>query len=93
MLAIARTLMGNPTLLLLDEPNEGLAPVIVDQMAAAVQTLRQAGVTVLLAEQNLAFAGRVADRAVVIETGRLVWCGAMHALLTDETVRTTYLSL
>ena len=93
MLAIARTLMGNPTLLLLDEPNEGLAPVIVDAVAAAVRTLKQSGVTVLLAEQNLAFAGRVADRAVVIETGRIVWSGTMAALLADADIRGHCLSV
>ncbi len=77
MLTIARTLMGNPKLLLLDEPSEGLAPVIVEQMAGAIAALKAEGVTVLLAEQNLHFAARVADRAVVIETGRVVWQGAM----------------
>ncbi|MFO1028990.1 MAG: ABC transporter ATP-binding protein [Acetobacteraceae bacterium] len=93
MLAIARTLMGNPTLLLLDEPNEGLAPVIVDQMASAILALKQAGLTVLLAEQNLTFAARVADRAIVIETGRIVWSGSMADFLADEAARTTYLSV
>jgi branched-chain amino acid transport system ATP-binding protein len=77
MLTIARTLMGNPRLLLLDEPSEGLAPLIVEQMAGAVVALKAEGVTVLLAEQNLHFAARVADRAVMIETGRVVWSGAM----------------
>ncbi|MBS0641770.1 MAG: ATP-binding cassette domain-containing protein, partial [Proteobacteria bacterium] len=93
MLAIARTLMGNPTLLLLDEPNEGLAPVIVDQMASAILALKQAGLTVLVAEQNLTFAARVADRAIVIETGRIVWSGSMADFLADEAARTTYLSV
>jgi branched-chain amino acid transport system ATP-binding protein len=77
MLAIARTLMGNPRLLLLDEPSEGLAPVIVEQMEAAILALQREGVTILLAEQNLHFAARVAGRAAVIEQGRIVWTGPM----------------
>jgi branched-chain amino acid transport system ATP-binding protein len=87
MLAIARTLMGNPRLLLLDEPSEGLAPVIVEQMAQAIQALKAQGVTVLLAEQNLHFAGRVADDAVVIESGAVVWAGRMAALPGDAAAR------
>jgi branched-chain amino acid transport system ATP-binding protein len=93
LLAIARTLMGNPMLLLLDEPNEGLAPVIVRQLAVAIRRLQQQGLTVLLTEQNLRFAAAVADRAVVIQSGRLVWSGSMCALLKDEAVRTKYLSV
>jgi branched-chain amino acid transport system ATP-binding protein len=69
MLCIARTLAGNPTAILLDEPSEGLAPVIVDQVARAIVELKRAGVTVLLAEQSQHFAGRVADRAYVLEKG------------------------
>ncbi|HTN09487.1 MAG TPA: ABC transporter ATP-binding protein [Acetobacteraceae bacterium] len=80
MLTIARTLMGNPSLLLLDEPSEGLAPVIVEQMARAILALKAQGVTVLLAEQNRHFAERVADAAVVIESGAVLWSGAMAAL-------------
>ena len=87
MLTIARTLMGNPGCVLLDEPSEGLAPVIVAQMAEAVLALKREGVAVLLAEQNLPFAARVADRAAVIETGRIVWEGSMAALMADETLR------
>jgi branched-chain amino acid transport system ATP-binding protein len=84
MLTIARTLMGNPRLLLLDEPSEGLAPVIVEEMATAILALKEQGVTVLLAEQNLHFAARVADRAAVIETGRIVWSGTMADLQADD---------
>lgn len=80
MLTIARTLMGNPRLILLDEPAEGLAPVMVAQMAQAVLALKAEGVAVVLAEQNLHFANRVGDRAAVIETGRVVWSGPMAAL-------------
>jgi branched-chain amino acid transport system ATP-binding protein len=77
MLTIARTLMGNPRLILLDEPSEGLAPVIVEQMANAITAMKAQGVTILLAEQNLHFATRVADRVAVIETGRITWRGPM----------------
>lgn len=69
MLCIARTLAGNPTAILLDEPSEGLAPVVVEQVAKAIVELKLAGVTVLLAEQSQHFAGRVADRAYVLEKG------------------------
>jgi branched-chain amino acid transport system ATP-binding protein len=93
MLTIARTLMGNPRLILLDEPSEGLAPLIVEQMAAALAALKGAGMTVLLAEQNLRFAKRVADHAAVIETGRVVWTGTMAALLADAAVRDRYLAV
>jgi branched-chain amino acid transport system ATP-binding protein len=93
MLTIARTLMGNPRLLLLDEPSEGLAPVIVEEMAHAILALKQEGVTILLAEQNLHFAARVADRAAVIEKGRIVWTGTMADLQADETTRTAYLAV
>jgi len=93
MLTIARTLMGNPSLILLDEPSEGLAPVIVEQMAHAILALKAEGVTVLLAEQNLHFAGRVADRAVVLESGRVAWAGTMAALQADEAARRAYLAV
>jgi branched-chain amino acid transport system ATP-binding protein len=93
MLTIARTLMGNPRLLLLDEPSEGLAPMIVEEMAHAILALKQEGVTILLAEQNLHFAARVADRAAVIEKGRIVWTGMMTDLQADEATRTAYLAV
>jgi branched-chain amino acid transport system ATP-binding protein len=93
MLAIARTLMGNPRLVLLDEPSEGLAPVIVQQMAAAIRALRQEGVTVLLAEQNLHFAMGVADRAAVIEKGRIAWTGFLETLRQDAALRAEHLDL
>ena len=93
MLTIARTLMGNPRLILLDEPSEGLAPVIVEQMAAAIGALKAEGVTVLLAEQNLHFAVRVADRAVVLESGRVAWTGTVAALQADSAARSAYLAV
>ena len=93
MLTIARTLMGNPRLVLLDEPSEGLAPVIVEQMACAILALKAEGVAVVLAEQNLHFAARVADRAAVIETGRIIWSGPMATLQGDAALRAAHLHL
>ncbi|MFC3124635.1 ABC transporter ATP-binding protein [Pseudoroseomonas globiformis] len=93
MLAVARTLMGNPALLLLDEPSEGLAPVVVESMAATVMALKQEGLAILLSEQNLAFAGAVADRALVLETGLPRHEGAMAALLQDAALRQRYLAV
>ena len=93
MLTIARTLMGNPSLVLLDEPSEGLSPLIVEQMAAAIQALRDEGVSILLAEQNLHFASLLADRAAVIEMGRIVWSGTMAGLMADEVARAAYLAV
>lgn len=92
MLTIARTLMGNPDIILLDEPSEGLAPVIVQQIAATVKTLAGDGLTVLLSEQNLRFANHVADRAAVIERGRVIVAGPMRDIVADERVRDAYLT-
>jgi len=77
MLTIARTLMGNPRAILLDEPSEGLAPVIVEQMARTIRELKTQGLTVLLCEQNLHFARQVADRAYVIEKGHVRRAGTL----------------
>jgi len=93
MLAIARTLMGNPLCVLLDEPSEGLAPLIVEQMAAAVRELKSHGVSVLLAEQNLNFAAAIADRAYIIEAGRVRYSGAMAELTASEEIRAAHLAL
>ncbi len=93
MLAIARTLMGNPRLLLLDEPSEGLAPVIVEQLAAAIGLLKRRGVAILLAEQNFHFARALADRALIIESGHLRWQGTIAALAGDEALRVRHLAL
>ena len=93
MLTIARTLMGNPSCLLLDEPSEGLAPVIVEEMARTIVALKREGLGVLLCEQNLHFATLVSDRAVIIEKGRVRWEGAMAALAADEAVRRQFLSV
>jgi branched-chain amino acid transport system ATP-binding protein len=93
MLTIARTLMGNPRAVLLDEPSEGLAPVIVEQMAATILELKRDGLTILLSEQNLGFARAVADRAVIIETGEIRYRGTIAALAADEGVRSAYLTV
>ncbi|WP_027283732.1 ABC transporter ATP-binding protein [Rubritepida flocculans] len=93
MLTIARTLMGNPRLILLDEPSEGLAPVIVERMAAAILELKREGITVLLSEQNLHFARLVSDRACVLEKGAIRWEGTLAALMEAEEVRAQYLSV
>jgi branched-chain amino acid transport system ATP-binding protein len=93
MLTIARTLMGNPRLVLLDEPSEGLAPVIVQQMAEAIRTVKAAGLTVVLSEQNLHFAARVADRAAIIEKGVVRWTGTLAALEAAPEVKAQYLSV
>ena len=93
MLSLARTLMGNPLLLLLDEPSEGLAPRIVQQMADAVRTLKAEGLSVLLSEQNLAFAGSVADRACVIEKGMVRHTATMVDLMADDEARRAWLAL
>lgn len=93
MLTVARTLMGNPSLILLDEPSEGLAPVIVDQMAATIRKLKSRGLSVLLSEQNLRFARMVSDRAYIVEKGRIRWQGDMDALAADEAARQQYLSV
>jgi len=93
MLTIARTLMGNPRLVLLDEPSEGLAPVIVEEMAKTILALKSEGLTVLISEQNLHFAGNVADRAAIIEKGIIRFTGTMDDLKADEAVRAQYLSV
>ena len=93
MLTIARTLMGNPDAVLLDEPSEGLAPVIVEQMAEAVLRMKGEGIAVLLSEQNLDFAAAVSDRAYVIEKGDIRYQGTMDALEADEHVREAYLTV
>ena len=93
MLTIARTLMGNPRAVLLDEPSEGLAPVIVELMARAVLAMKAEGVAVLLCEQNLAFAAAVSDRAYVIERGQIRFAGTIAALSGDEAMREAYLGV
>ena len=93
MLTIARTLMGNPRLVLLDEPSEGLAPVVVERMAEAIRALKAEGLSILLSEQNLHFARAVSDRATIIEKGRIRWSGTIPALMAADAVREQYLSV
>jgi branched-chain amino acid transport system ATP-binding protein len=93
MLTVARTLMGNPRILLLDEPSEGLAPVIVQALGQQIAALKREGLTILLSEQNLKFAARLADRAYIIEKGQIRWEGAMARLLEDEAARRAYLTV
>jgi len=91
MLAIARTLVGDPALLLLDEPSEGLAPRVLQDLAGHVQRLKREGMTILLSEQNLHFATRVSDRAYILEKGRIQYEGAIEELCADAEVRRRYL--
>jgi len=93
MLTIARTLMGNPLAVLLDEPSEGLAPVIVAEMARVVRELKAEGLTVLLSEQNLRFAAGITDRAYVMEQGAIRHEGQMAQLLQDEALHARYLAV
>jgi branched-chain amino acid transport system ATP-binding protein len=93
MLTIARTLMGNPRCVLLDEPSEGLAPIIVEQMANSIRALKGEGLCVLLSEQNLHFSQAVADRAYIIEKGQIRFGGSMAELAADTSLREQYLSV
>ena len=93
MLTVARTLMGNPYLVLLDEPSEGVAPVIVEQMAHMILELKAQGVSILLSEQNMHFAELVSDRAYVLEKGQIRFTGSMDELAANEQVRRAYLSV
>jgi branched-chain amino acid transport system ATP-binding protein len=93
MLTVARTLMGNPYLVLLDEPSEGVAPIIVEQMAEMIVELKAHGVSVLLSEQNMHFAELVSDRAYVLEKGQIRYQATMAELAANEEVRRAYLSV
>lgn len=93
MLTIARTLMGNPELLLLDEPSEGLAPLIVRALEELIQRLKLEGMTILLAEQNLKFVGRLADQAYIIDDGRIPYEGRIEDLWRNEEVKKRYLAV
>lgn len=91
MLTIARTLMGNPTLLLMDEPAEGLGPLVVKALREQVSKLKQLGQTILLSEQNLPFALAVSNRAYVIEKGTIRYHGSIRELEANEEVKRKYL--
>ncbi len=93
MLAIARTLMGNPLIVLLDEPSEGIAPVIVDEIANTIIELKKRGLSILLSEQNVGFAQAVSDRAYMLEKGQIRWAGTMAEVTADEEIQRSYLAL
>jgi branched-chain amino acid transport system ATP-binding protein len=93
MLTVARTLMGDPRVLLLDEPSEGLAPVVVRALVDQIAALKGEGLTILLSEQNVHFAARLADRAYIIERGEIRFEGPMRTLLEDEAMRRAYLTV
>jgi len=93
MLTVARTLMGNPYLVMLDEPSEGVSPVIVERMASMVLQLKKNGLAVLLSEQNLPFANAVSDRVYVLEKGQIRFAGSMNELASNEAIRRAYLTM
>jgi branched-chain amino acid transport system ATP-binding protein len=85
--------MGNPLLVLLDEPSEGVAPLIVEQMANTIVELKKEGLSILLSEQNIHFAQLVSDRAYVLEKGQVRWHGSMAALAADPDIQRNYLTM
>jgi len=93
MLTVGRTLMGNPLAVLLDEPSEGVAPIIVEQMADTILKLKEQGLAILLSEQNIQFAELVCDRAYLLEKGHIRWQGAMAELLRNEDVQRAFLTM
>ena len=93
MLTVARTLMGNPLLVLLDEPSEGVAPLIVEQMAATIVELKKEGLSILLSEQNVHFARLVSDRVYMLEKGQIRWHGTMAQLTGNVDVQQAYLTI
>jgi branched-chain amino acid transport system ATP-binding protein len=93
MLAVGRSLMSNPTLLLMDEPTEGLAPLLVREVGRVIGELKREGLSILLVEQNLPMAAAVADRVHVLNRGEIVYSGTPAALLADETVKSRYLGV
>jgi branched-chain amino acid transport system ATP-binding protein len=93
MLTVARTLMGNPFVVLLDEPSEGVAPVIVEQMAHMILELKAQGVSILLSEQNMHFAELVSDRAYVLEKGQIRFQGSIAELAGKREIREAYLEV
>jgi branched-chain amino acid transport system ATP-binding protein len=93
MLTIARTLMGNPLVVLLDEPSEGIAPLIVEAIADTILELKKRGLSILLSEQNVGFAQLVSDRAYMLEKGQICWTGTMVELADNTELQRTYLTL
>ena len=93
MLTVGRTLMGNPSLVLLDEPVEGVAPIIVQELGQQIQKLKSMGLTILFSEQNLRFAHQISDRAYIIETGRIRFSGTMAELRENKKIQEKYLMI
>jgi branched-chain amino acid transport system ATP-binding protein len=93
MLAIGRSLMSNPALLLMDEPTEGLAPLLVREVGRVIGELKREGLSILLVEQNLPMAVAVADRVHVLSRGEIVYSGTPAELLADEVVKSRYLGV
>jgi branched-chain amino acid transport system ATP-binding protein len=93
MLTIARTLMGNPLIVLLDEPSEGIAPLIVEAIADTIIELKKRGLSILLSEQNVGFAQLVSDRAYMLEKGQICWQGTMTELAENADIQRAYLTL
>jgi branched-chain amino acid transport system ATP-binding protein len=93
MLTIARTLMGSPEILLLDEPSEGLAPIVVDTLREQLARLKASGLTIVLAEQNVRFVSDLGDRVYILEKGMVRYQGSMAGFLADDEVRRTYLAV
>jgi branched-chain amino acid transport system ATP-binding protein len=93
MLTIARTLMGNPEILLLDEPSEGLAPMVVETLREQLGRLKASGLTMVLAEQNVRFVSDLGDRVYILEKGMMRYQGSMARFLADDEVRQTYLAV
>lgn len=93
MLTIARTLMGNPRLLMLDEPSEGLAPLIVKELTTHIQSLKTEGMPILLSEQNAGFTLGLSDRAYILEKGQVRWAGAVDELEEKPDIMKTYLGV
>ena len=93
MLTIARTLMGNPEVLLLDEPSEGLAPLVVESLRQQLGRLKASGLTIVLAEQNVRFVSELGDRVYILEKGMVRYQGSMRAFLADAEVRQAYLAV
>ncbi len=93
MLTIARTLMGNPLIVLFDEPSEGIAPLIVEEIAKTIVELKKQGLSILLCEQNVGFAQFVCDRAYMLEKGQIRWAGTMAELTENAEIQRSYLTL
>jgi branched-chain amino acid transport system ATP-binding protein len=93
MLTIARTLMGNPDLIMLDEPSEGLAPLVVEHLQEQIAQLKSKGTTILLAEQNIEFVLALADRVFILQKGEIVFAGSAEMVRSDRSLKDRYLAI